>query len=98
MKCFQTDGKMDDRQQVHVFSTVHELSSQFSKEGKKNFMDENMTVVVILHDDLIMLHKTSNVFVPSTDSDFNSIKNIIIMLYPYQMPPPKSNVVFRKCR
>ena len=38
MKCFQTDGKMDDRQQVHVFSTVHELSSQFSKEEKKPFL------------------------------------------------------------
>ena len=68
------------------------------KRKKNVFMDENKTVVVILHDDLIMLHKTSNVFVPSIDSDFNSIKNIIIMLYPYQMPPPKSNVVFRKCR
>ena len=27
--------KFDDRQQVHVFSKVHEISSQFSKEEKK---------------------------------------------------------------
>ena len=27
--------QFDDRQQVHVFSKVHEISSQFSKEEKK---------------------------------------------------------------
>ena len=72
MKCLQTDGKMDDRQLVHVFSKVPELSSQFSNKEKKRkcFIYENMIVVEILHDDIIMIHKTSIVLVPYINSEF----------------------------